>query len=222
MIFQFPFEYPRGGGELQSVFATFQEWGLQDFFIPFILLFAIIYAVLQRVGLFHTKVKTGTPPTEKDVPDRRINGLLAFVIAMMVVIPHVTQMYPPDKDPINIINTFLPNTAIILMALLLAFILVGLVSKRPAAGEVAMLGRFRFLLGFIGLIAVIISVVKAVWPAFGPEWLYLSTRTQTILITVGTAAFIIWFGTRERGAPKKKLHETLETWLGKTAEEASR
>ena len=217
MIYQY-YQYPAGGERLQAVFSTFQNWGFQDFFMPFLLLFGLIYAILQRIGLFHTKVKKGT--AEVEVADRKINAILGVVIALMIVIPHVTQWYPPDKDPINIINTFLPNSVIVLAALLLAFILVGLVSKREV-GKPAMLGRFRFFLGLIGLIAVLLVIIKAIWPAFGPEWLLMDPNTTAVVIVIGVTALIIWFVMREAPTQKESFARKLETMFGMTAEEAS-
>src|SRR3989344_7219133 len=99
------------GGQIQSVLAFMQSWGVVDALLPFLLLFTLVFAILQKVQLF--KNDEGTKP------DKKLHGLIAFAIGAIIVLPHITGTYPdPRTDPINIINTFLPATAVLLLVIL--------------------------------------------------------------------------------------------------------
>ena len=80
---------------LEYILQLWESWGLMDVILPFLLIFAVVYAALTKVKIFGE---------QKD----RIHIIIALVIALAVVVPHVTYMYPPESDVVNIINTALP------------------------------------------------------------------------------------------------------------------
>ncbi|HLF55012.1 MAG TPA: hypothetical protein VI612_04800 [Candidatus Nanoarchaeia archaeon] len=200
----FQFTYPTGGERLRAVFTTLQGWGFQDFILPTILIFAIIFAILQKVAIF--KVKKGA----NDVPDRKINGILALAIAMLIVIPHTVGYYPPEMDPIRIINQFLPNTMILLVAIVLSMILIGLVAKDKPPQPI------HFIMGLIAIIALLAVIIKAAFPAFVPRWA-MDQNTQALIIVLLTMALVAWFvmsPPREPTAAGQDPYKRLKGWFG--------
>jgi len=182
MLFQFPLTQP--GGQLQSVMYTLQQWGLLDAFLPFLLFFAIIFATMQKIKLF-----VGADGTK---PDRKMNGVISFAIAAMVVVPHITRSYPPEMDPVMITLTILPSAGLLLLVLFLVLILLGLAGKDlPFPGSMAT--------GLIFLIIFGAVVVGAIWPTIIPSWLRFDPNLTALVITLLAFAGIVWFITSEEG-----------------------
>ncbi len=181
MLFQY------GGYSSTSLFQTLVDYGLLDALLPFLLIFIIVFAVLQRLALFGTP---GTGPNEPRVPDRRINLVLSIVVALMIVVPHVVGLYPFDSDPIILINTFLPHTAVLLIAILCVILLLGL-----AGGEVPSL--FLWVIALVAVAILVFVILMATIPGFFPWFDFLRRPDwQAGLIIVLTAALVVYFFSR--------------------------
>ena len=65
-----------------------------DLLLPFLLIFTIVFAVLQKSNILG-----------KD--KRNFNSVIALVVSLSVVIPHITGSYPAGFDVVEIIQIFL-------------------------------------------------------------------------------------------------------------------
>ena len=99
---------------------------LSDILVPTLLIFTIMFAVLQKVGIF--KTKEGEGQQAKEIVDRKFSGLIAFLTALLVVIPHLIGAYDPRRDPIVIIKNILPGGVLILIAILIIMAIIVLTS----------------------------------------------------------------------------------------------
>ncbi len=97
---------------LVEVFQTLESWGMLDVMLPFLLIFTLVFAVLQKAKIFGQDSK-------------RFNTIIALVLAMVVVIPHIMGTYPPGKNAVLIINAFLPDIALVLVAIIMVLMLSG-------------------------------------------------------------------------------------------------
>lgn len=110
-----------------------ESWGLRDVMLPFLLVFVIFFAILAKANILGEGKK-------------KYNLVVALVIALMVVIPHVMDKYPSNFDPVDIMNEALPNISIVIVAALTALIIIGAfggqVVQKPAylTGGVLLLG----------------------------------------------------------------------------------
>lgn len=86
--------------------------GVLDIILPFMLIFTIVYAVLQQTHILGEGKKN-------------FNITIAFVMGLGVVIPHVTNSYR-GFDPVDLINSALPNVSVWLVGILSVLILIGL------------------------------------------------------------------------------------------------
>ena len=98
--------------QLEGFIRTLERWGLTDVMLPFLLIFVIIYAILQK-----TKILGETK--------KNLNVVVAVVVGLLVVIPHVTGRFPANADPVLIINDALPQLSIVLVAVIFLLILIG-------------------------------------------------------------------------------------------------
>src|SRR3989344_21855 len=89
----------------------FQAYGVMDFLLPFILVFTIIYAVTARLALF------------KDQKQFRV--VIALVLALLFVVPHIIGTYPLGYDPVQVMNEALPSISLVSVAAIMVLILMG-------------------------------------------------------------------------------------------------
>ena len=207
MLFQMYAPYSGGGGSaIQSLFQALVDWGFIDALLPFLLLFTVIFGILQKIALFHT----GEGAEKK--ADKRINAVLGFIIAAMVVVPHIIGAYPPGQDPIDIINQFLPSTAIILLAVLCVILLLGL-----AGGEIP-----SFMLWTVALVALgflIVMIFMAITPGFWPTFNFLRDPSiQALIIILLVMGLVGFFVIREPKPDDKGFTDWLKHMFGKIPE----
>jgi hypothetical protein len=87
-----------------------ESLGLTDMLIPFVLIFAVVFAIVANVKLFK----------------RNINIIVALVTSLLTVIPHITGTYPKCLDIILIINSAVPKVGMLLIGILMFLLVVGL------------------------------------------------------------------------------------------------
>ena len=98
--------------KLEGFVRTLEGWGLTDVLLPFLLIFVIVYAVLQKTKILGEAKKN-------------LNVVVAVIVGLLVVIPHVTGRFPANADPVVIINDALPQISIVLVAVIFLMILIG-------------------------------------------------------------------------------------------------
>ncbi len=221
-----PFQpFPTGGQQLRGVFQYLIDFGFQDFVLPALLIFTLFFAVLQRVPLFQTtktvavkdaqgkisyKEETypaGHPEAGKPmrVGDRRINAIIAIVIALAITIPHTVGMYPADFDPIRIISNFLPSTVVVLVACLVVILLLGLAGAHiPSA--------LQLLVAFVAVAFLIIIFLMNMFTGFFPTFYFLrDPAVQALIIVLLTMGLVgYWIIRPEK---KEELPKTLSRWM---------
>ncbi|MBR9676881.1 hypothetical protein GOV04_01975 [Candidatus Woesearchaeota archaeon] len=176
---------------LEQGLNTLINWGLTDIIIPFMLIFTIVFVVLKKVQIFRE--------------DKKSQIVIALVMALAVIIPHVTNSYPRGKDVVDIINTALPSVSVVLVAIVMLLIMVGIIGFELDAN----LGTWGswWVLAAVGIIVYIFGV-SAGW--FGdrlPRWLSFSKdpATQAALIIILVFGLIVWFVTKD--SSEKYLRE---------------
>jgi hypothetical protein len=99
-------------GQLQNMLLRLDNLGLTDILLPFLLIFVIIFAILQKTKVLGEERKN-------------LNIIVALVVGLLVVIPHATGRFPPNSDPVVIINNSLPQLSIVLVAVIFLLVLIG-------------------------------------------------------------------------------------------------
>jgi len=132
---------------LEEFVKVMESWGLRDVMLPFLLVFVIFFAILAKVRIFGEGKK-------------KYNLIVALVVALLVVIPHVLDRYPANFDPVDIMNEALPNISIVIVAAIAALIIIG-----AFGGQVAT--RPAYLTGGVILLGAVIYVIF-VYPSLSP------------------------------------------------------
>ena len=160
-----------------------ESWGLTDALLPFLLIFVIIFAVLQKTKVLGEGKKN-------------FNVVVSLVISLLVVIPHITRSYPPGGDIVEILNTALPNVSIIFVAIIMLLVLIGILG-----GEAKWMGGS--LSGLIAIIAFIVIIWifgrAAGWFSYVPRWLSWINDPDVwaLLVILLVFGIVIWFITRD-------------------------
>src|SRR3989338_2721275 len=99
-------------GQLQNMIYRLDNMGLTDILLPFLLIFVIVFAILQKTKVLGDERKN-------------LSIVVALVVGLLVVIPHATGRFPPNADPVVIINDALPQLSIVLVAVIFLLVLIG-------------------------------------------------------------------------------------------------
>ncbi|MFH1174065.1 MAG: hypothetical protein V1725_02975 [archaeon] len=171
---------------------TIGNLGVMDVLVPFVLIFTIVFAVLQKTKILGV---------DKDkAPKKNFNVIIALIMGLAVVVPHVMGYYAPEQDVVNIINQALPNISIVVVAIVMLLLVIGVFG-----GEIKFAGTG--LAGWAVLFAIITVLVTfggaAGWFGRMPDWLYFleDPDTQALVVVILVFAIVIWFVTKE---PKKE------------------
>jgi len=173
---------------LEEFVRILDSWGLTDVLLPFLLYFVLIYAILQKSKILGEDKK-------------RFNTVIALVISLLVVVPHVLRVYPPYADVVAITNQALPQVSLIVVAILMLMILIGLLGA-----EATWMGSS--LSGWIAIVAFI--VIIAIFGGAAGWWQnwywfdrFFGSDTIAIVVMLLVFAVIIWFVTRGEGKGEK-------------------
>lgn len=129
--------------KLQEFFMKLDSIGLTDVLLPFLLFFVIVYAILQKTNILGEGKKN-------------LNAAVGIVVALLVVVPHVTGRFPENVDPVVIINNALPQISIVLVAIIFLLVLIGVFGQDmvmlgiAAPGWITLLSLITILLIFGG------------------------------------------------------------------------
>jgi len=147
--------------KLEEFVEIINSWGLRDVMLPFLLVFVVFFAILAKTRIFGEDKK-------------KYNLVIALVIALLVVIPHVMNKYPANFDPVDIMNGALPNLSIVIVAAIGALLIIGAfggqVTQRPA-----------YLTGGVIVIGAVIYTIF-VYPSLSPLLLAIA-----IIFVIATA-----------------------------------
>lgn len=117
---------------------SLERIGFVDVLLPFLLIFTLIFAVLEKTKILGEG-------------KRNMNIGIAFIFALLVVVPHVTGNFPAGYDPVQIINAALPSVSLVVVAVIALMILIGVF-----AHDRVMLGLTAP--GWVGLFSIVTLV----------------------------------------------------------------
>jgi hypothetical protein len=172
--------------QLGNFMQTLDSWGLTDVMLPFLLIFTIVFAILQKTKILGEEKKN-------------FNAVVALVLALTFIIPHVTGRYPSNYDPVNIINGFLPGVSLLIVAIVMLFVLIGLWG-----------GDAKWVGGSPSAMIAILAAIAIVW-IFGASagwwtgwnWFtnFFGEDAVALIIIILVFGIIIWFITKSDKKP---------------------
>lgn len=182
---------------LEEFIRILDSWGLTDVLLPFLLIFVVMFAILQKTKVLGDDKK-------------RFNMVIALVMGLLVVIPHVLGVYPPNADVVDIMIKSLPQISILVVAILMLLILIGLLGAE-ATWMGSSLSGWIAIAAFI-LIVIIFGGAAGWWQNWSWYESFFGSNTIAVIIMLLVFAIIIWFVTKGEG--KGETVESAWTKIG--------
>lgn len=143
---------------LGNAIEFFQDFGLFDIVLPFLLVFTVTFALLEK-----TMILGSEKEKDKPMPKKNLNAMVAFVIGLLVV---------TANKVVNAINTALPNIVFLVIIIICFLMLVGTFFR---TGELDFMDTYgktaKVLFMVVILILVILIFLDSIPMDSGESWL---------------------------------------------------
>lgn len=177
----------------------FDKIGIYDVILPFLLVFTIVFAILEKTKIFGTEEVEGVKISKKN-----LNAMTAFVISFLVI---------ASSKLVEIITQVSSQMVILLLLAVLFLLLIGSFQKEGEPVFLQSGWHITFMIMmFVGIIAIFLEAIKT---ESGEPWLefiliyirdnFSSTAVSSIILVI-VVILAIWFIQREpkKGAVKEE------------------
>ena len=181
--------------DFRNLIYTLESWGVLDVVLPFILIFTIVFAIMEQTKILG----------KDDTKAKKYGVVIALVVAASVVIAHVQGIYYNGFDPVLIINNALPQVGLLLVAIVMMLLTIGLWTGKKADGTKG--HGVWFTVVSAGIVVAIFAASLGFWQV--PYWISSLLNSNLISIVVALLMFglVIKFivgEPKKEGAPAKK------------------
>lgn len=183
----------------------FQAYGVMDILLPFILVFTIVFAILQKSEILGKDKKN-------------FNVVIALVLGLLFIVPHISGSYPVGYDPVQVINEALPSISLVAIAAIMLLLLMGIFG-----------GEFtKMAMPFIAIAAIIFVIyifgstsALNLWNGPSDVFSWWTPDLTELLIIILIFGLIVWFITKEpnKDTAGSKLLEGVGKLFKKRGEE---
>jgi hypothetical protein len=183
----------------QSVFrgtlAFFDKLGVYDVVLPFLLVFTLMFAILEKTAVFGKEKVDG-----KEITRKNMNGMMAFVTAFFVV---------ASTRLVAIINQVLANVVLLLLLSICFLLLAG--SFHSGKNEFFLEGKWKtffMIMMFIGIVLIFLHALG--WLEIIYSYLFFkfdSIVVSSIVLVIIIVVFMIYV---TGGFEKKKTDKKEE------------
>lgn len=165
--------------DFRSLMLDLDNIGFLDVLLPFVLIFTIVFAVLQKTKILGD---------DNGKPKKNYNVVVSLVMGLGAVIPHVTNMYPTDSDVVVIINNALPQVSLLAVAIIMVLLTIGVFGKNMDIGE-SKVGGWFVLLSILVIGFIFMSAAGVFDRTYLPSWLYFVYDSQFQALVVAIIVF---------------------------------
>ncbi|MBR9693218.1 hypothetical protein GOV07_04815 [Candidatus Woesearchaeota archaeon] len=179
----------------QGVIVFFRDVGMYDVILPFLLVFTLIYALLEK-----TKILGVERVGDKEYTKKNVNSMLAFVCAFFVV---------ASSKLVAAINQLVGSMVLLLVLLVCFMLLVGSMHKDDKSGF-ELKGFYRnafYVIMFVGMILIFLNSVGWLQAAWGYTVTHLDSQLIGMIMLLIIIIALMVFVTRDPSAAKKEKKE---------------
>ncbi len=134
-----------------------KEFGLFDVVLPFLLVFAIIFALLEK-----TRILGVEKTKDAEHPKQNLNATVAFVIALLVV---------STNRVVTALSDALPNVVLLFVVVLVFLMMVGTFYKEGEFDFIKGHDRWAAFLVVVSFIVIILIFANSLKTESGASWL---------------------------------------------------
>jgi len=181
----------------RGVIEFFGDIGIYDVVLPFLLIFTVVFAILEKTKILGTEEIEGKKYTKKN-----LNAMTSFVMAFLVV---------ASTKLVSLINQAMANVALIVLVLVSFLLLIGTFYKEEE--DVFLGGGWRtvfMILVFIAIVLIFLNSIPAEgyssWLAFFWEWIVDNWGTKWVgsMILIVIVILFMWIVVKEQGKSSTK------------------
>ena len=161
---------------VNDIFYQFQASGIFEFVLPFLLVFTIVFAVLEKTRIF------GTEGDDGKTPRKNINLIVSLVLALIVI----NQFEIVDR-----LNLFIPKVSLFIIVAVMFLVLVGIFGVNVHEG-------FSGITLFLFAVASLLIIYWALVPSSSSDfftgsdfgyWIQDNLGTLLVLVIIG---IVVW------------------------------
>src|SRR3989344_6447433 len=164
----------------RGMIGLLNKLGVYDVILPFLLVFTIIFAILEKTKIFGIDKVDG-----KELPKKNINAMVAFVIGFLVI---------ASTKLVGIINEVMANVVLLIILGVCFLLLVGVffVDKEFTLEKFPTWSKLLMILMFIGIVVIFLNALgwlRYLFDLFNninADW---AASLVFIIIIIG---FILW------------------------------
>ena len=177
MLFEITFSFG-------DTFAYLEQIGVINYVLPFLLVFAIVFAILEKTSILGDGKKN-------------INVVVASVIGLLLVV---------QQGIVELINLFLPRVSLILVVLLMILMLIAMLAGKKFEG-------IKGPVFGIGIVLIIVAIIFALTAPPATSGFFISDADKQALVRIGIPLliFFIAVGVVTGGGGEPKKESTMET-----------
>ena len=164
--------------DFYSVFYQLESSGLYEYVLPFLLVFVIVFAILEKTRILgeikKTKKEFGTPKTN-------LNIIFAIIFSFMLL---------TNTDLILIMNLYISRMSFFIVIALVFMLVVALFHKPSGDG--------KMFSGWSVTVATILAVAAVIWSLYSstygglfPYGIYLSDSTLSLIFFIIIIVLVI-------------------------------
>jgi hypothetical protein len=185
-------ELPVEGSVFRGTIGFFEKLGVYDVVLPFLLVFTLVYAILEKTKIYGMDKIDG-----KEYSRKNLNGMTAFVAAFFVV---------ASTRLVAILNEVLANTVLLLLLSICFLLLAG--SFHTGSKEFFLEGGWKtvfMIIMFVGIILIFLNALG--WLGVIYENLFFkfdSVTVSSIVLVIVIILFMLYVtGAFEKSKEKK-------------------
>src|SRR3989338_5287256 len=178
------------------------RWNIEVVLV-FLLIFVIIYAILQKTKILGEAKKN-------------LNIVVAMVVGLLVVIPHVTGRFPPNADPVIIIQDALPSISIVLVAIIFLLILIGVFGQEKIFLGMSMPGWIAFF--SFAVVLIVFGGAAGWWSGYFGQTLEQFVGAESIAVVIMLLVFgiiIAWVTSDSKESDERSTMKRMGLDFGK-------
>jgi len=158
--------------DFNSFISWFDTIGGFDVLLPFLLIFTIVFAILEKIEVLGKDKKN-------------FNVVIALIVGALLV---------SQTTIVEIINLFIPKVSLLIVIGLMLMLLIGLFG---GGGEFS--GSIFSIAAILSVVGIIWALIPSYYYVDWPYWLRLSDQDRAVLLTVFVFILVIWYITKEPG-----------------------
>jgi len=183
-----------GGGALGDLFAQWEAAGIFQYALPFLLIFALVFGLLQKLNIFATK----------DNPNKGVNVIIALAVAFMSLQFDMVSMF---------FSEIFPRFGVALSIILVILILGGLFMPTNKDNNWFMVALAIIVFIIIGTV-IYNSLGVFGWGIGGPGLSYFWDRYSAIIIFAVIIIAVVAMMISKKDPQKPRFSNVLSKALG--------